>query len=93
MPNDMMGQDMTGGNLDNALKIDNAGQDQQGQDQQTTPDNTFSISDEMLPELLDWEDGKTYSIKLKVKQISRNETDKGSVGTFEIVEASGKTSK
>lgn len=65
-----------------------------GQDQtQQASDNTFNISDAMLPELLDWEDGKTYSIKLKVKQVSKSETDKGSIGTFEIIEANGKKFK
>lgn len=54
---------------------------------------TIHLSVEELPEIKNWETGKEYQLKLKVKQVGKNEHEhKGKTtisGSFEVLKAKG----
>lgn len=51
---------------------------------------TLYLTDKDLPELKDWETGKTYKLDITVKQVSKSERDTGNgkemTGTFDITD-------
>lgn len=50
---------------------------------------TFHVSDKQMPEIEDWEVGKSYTIKVKVKMIDRSEFEslerESGHATFEVI--------
>ena len=51
---------------------------------------TVRLSEKEVPDIKNWEIGKEYEVKLKLKQMSKSEDDMGVSGNFEVVNEDGK---